>query len=465
MAQVPLSKCATDVQDEEQGAQCPAPGSSGPGAADPPVWRQVLQAWNVGENLRGVGRRPAGALGALDGLRALAVCWVVVYHCMVTWMGLGSSGPGNYNEVHKLWIVQPALSGDLGVDIFFVLSGFLIALQAVRELQRAGKVNFWAFLFARWWRISPTYYLAIGLVVAVDLYGLRAECGWSSVWGNLLFVNNMQQHGLGVPGQICMTWTWSIGMEMQFYLLTPWIIRAACRPDGAPRQFCFTGLLVAFALVVVVRALMLAYVHNGPGAPPQMTNVLWTRAHVYLAGIAACLAYTQAAPLTQEVGLWVRFARRGGDLVCTALIVGIAFAGNGMNLSRPVALLAPRWVNSLLMVTSQGLFGVAVAWWAYRSCTAQASTVSRVLGAPLWVPLARLSYSAYLLQFLAVAPIQQHWKVFRSGASLSLTVLEWMLFTMVTLFAVFTVALVFHLLVEAPSLRLRQLVTPKIWRR
>mmetsp|Transcript_60504 Transcript_60504/g.162314 ORF Transcript_60504/g.162314 Transcript_60504/m.162314 type:complete len:197 (-) Transcript_60504:96-686(-) len=196
-----------------------------------------------------------------------------------------------------------------------------------------------------------------------------------------------------------------------------------------------------------------------------MTYVLWTRAHVYLAGIAACLAYTLGGPAAEEVGVRVRWARRGCDLVCAAVIVAIAFAGNGMNLSRPVALLAPSWVNSFLIVAAQGLFGIAVAWCAYRACSGQSQFLGGVLSFRMWVPLARLSYSAYLLQFLAISPIQQNWEVFRVGANVNLTVLGWMLFSMVSLASVFAVALVFHLLVEAPCLRLRKLVTPQVWQR
>ena len=83
---------------------------------------------------------------ALDGLRALSVLTVIVYHL-----------PGN-----------PIPGGWIGVDIFFVLSGFLITKILSTELQATGRINLKNFYMARFFRLAPALFVLLGAVVLVS---------------------------------------------------------------------------------------------------------------------------------------------------------------------------------------------------------------------------------------------------------------------------------------------------------
>lgn len=136
-------------------------------------------------------------LPALDGLRAVAVATVMLYH---------------YTE--SRWI-----PGDLGVSLFFVISGFLITLLLLREESATGTVSLRAFYFRRTLRIFPAYYVYILFSLGIDT--VRGH-PWS---GQLLFsafaylVNYFNAlHGHPATS---VAHAWSLADEEQFYLIWP----------------------------------------------------------------------------------------------------------------------------------------------------------------------------------------------------------------------------------------------------
>jgi peptidoglycan/LPS O-acetylase OafA/YrhL len=171
---------------------------------------------------------------ALDGLRALAVLWVVAVHIMM--LMTGPLTP--YSHIDSLLPPQTATdvwnylvfvsSGDMGVDIFFVLSGFLIADILIRDFAKR-RLSAWTFLYRRFVRIVPAYFVVIlfymlgATLEEYDTEGCRAN--W---WKNVLFVNNVVSPLLiHVPDDTtsaCIPQTWSIAVEFQFYLISPALI-------------------------------------------------------------------------------------------------------------------------------------------------------------------------------------------------------------------------------------------------
>ncbi|TNJ40972.1 acyltransferase [Phaeobacter sp. B1627] len=135
---------------------------------------------------------------ALDGLRALAILMVLIHHSpLATTEGMLSRG-------------------HLGVDLFFVLSGFLITTLLLRERARTGRISLRGFYWRRILRILPLYYL---LVTGVGGYFvlIREMPGAAALWpGYYLFLANfLTDH---IPTLFP---TWSLSVEEQFYLIWP----------------------------------------------------------------------------------------------------------------------------------------------------------------------------------------------------------------------------------------------------
>jgi peptidoglycan/LPS O-acetylase OafA/YrhL len=139
----------------------------------------------------------------LDALRALAVLLVLGFH-----IGL------------------PVLSrmGWSGVDLFFVISGFLISGLLFREYNTFGRIRIGRFLVRRGFKIYPPYYLLLACTIAG--FSLAGDpFPWSRIWPNLLFVQNYK---MGVWEHL-----WSLAVEEHFYILLPLTLWFKLRKSAA----------------------------------------------------------------------------------------------------------------------------------------------------------------------------------------------------------------------------------------
>jgi peptidoglycan/LPS O-acetylase OafA/YrhL len=162
-------------------------------------------------------RRLPGQMPELDGLRGIAVLLVLLRHAVGPFLENGDPGP------LPGWGVSTFMAnGWIGVDLFFVLSGFLIARQILRLHDRNGRDWHWKpYLQKRALRIIPAYYAVLFLAIAgafpyfevgSDLLGLR-------VTYHMLILQDY------LPSNIVVAF-WSLGVEEKFYLLAPLLILA-----------------------------------------------------------------------------------------------------------------------------------------------------------------------------------------------------------------------------------------------
>ncbi len=163
--------------------------------------------------------QPVAYLPGLDGLRALAVTAVVLYHADVSWMR----------------------GGFLGVDTFFVISGYLITLLLVSEHRRAGRICLRTFWTRRARRLLPALYALLTAVTAVTVVWLRDDLGklrgqllaaltYSTNWYLVATDNSYFAH-VGRPPLL--EHLWSLAVEEQFYLLWPLVLVVLLACSGA----------------------------------------------------------------------------------------------------------------------------------------------------------------------------------------------------------------------------------------
>lgn len=164
---------------------------------------------------------------ALDGLRAFAILLVAMFHTRATW------GVGGY----------------LGVDVFFVLSGYLITSLLLAELQASGRVDLAGFWRRRFWRLTPALLAMLAVYVAV------APAVWPEVKDHglqaavaALYLSDYGMAWWGVPGRL--SHTWSLAVEMHFYLLWPVLLMFAWRRwrGGDLAQVLLAGWFLATML-------------------------------------------------------------------------------------------------------------------------------------------------------------------------------------------------------------------------
>ena len=145
--------------------------------------------------------RTAGAFASLDGLRAIAVLLVVWRHGLFPFFEAHGRAPllppdegtvavGGYD------LATIFINGWIGVDLFFVLSGFLIARQLLSLEQRPGGIRYRSYLLKRFLRIMPTYVFVLLMVALglVPLYQVAPEFLGIRVAYNLLVLQEAAAH-------------------------------------------------------------------------------------------------------------------------------------------------------------------------------------------------------------------------------------------------------------------------------
>ncbi len=141
-------------------------------------------------------------LHGLDHLRAIAILLVIIYHY--------------YGEGVPSWLVPVKRIGWTGVDLFFVLSGYLIGYQLLKEYKKNAGINIKRFYLKRFFRIIPAY-LAV-LIMSFSIGDLHEGRGLPPLWKFLTFTQN---YGMDYRTQSTFSHAWSLCVEEQFYLLLP----------------------------------------------------------------------------------------------------------------------------------------------------------------------------------------------------------------------------------------------------
>jgi peptidoglycan/LPS O-acetylase OafA/YrhL len=357
-------------------------------------------------------RAPFRHLPFLDGLRAIAILLVMVFH-----------------------LRQHVLTGGfLGVDVFFVLSGFLITGLLVQEWTQTGSVSLGRFYLRRVLRLIPA------LVVLLAVWTFYARSVASTDWGKILkvlgvvlfYVSNwFQAYETGLIDFRNSTrpilHTWSLAIEEQFYLVWPVGLILLLR-SGLPRRILVSLVLAGASLCALWRALLF-----GALGPRHWARVFYgsdARADVILMGCALGLLYSWDALPKSPRGL-------------TALRVGAGAALVPMTLM----LLWATTLSPLLYRGGLSLFGLGVAAQMAVLLQGPPRLAKTLLESRVLVWIGRRSYGLYLW----------HWFLYKVVDSDSWSNRERILVRLVGSFAVAGVSYAF---VERPFLNWKARLRP-----
>ena len=164
-------------------------------------------------------------LNGLDHLRALAITYVFLFHYST-------------HFPHPEWLERIGEFGWTGVDLFFVLSGYLMGAQLLR-IQALGSARAnGEFYIKRFFRIIPVYLLVV--VIYFLIPGFREHEGIAPLWKFLTFTQNF---GLNLAVDRAFSHAWSLCVEEHFYLVLPWLI-GPLAASGSARNAIWVGASV-----------------------------------------------------------------------------------------------------------------------------------------------------------------------------------------------------------------------------
>ena len=291
-------------------------------------------------------------LPALDGLRAVAVFTVIVYH-------FG-------------FVVVP---GDLGVNAFFVLSGFLITWLLLQEYGRTGQVELGKFYLRRTLRIAPAYY---GFLLVVYVEEQLRGYHWDPALtlAGLLYVVNYYNAFNGHPNT-AIAHAWSLGVEQQFYLIWPLLLGLVIRKGTKS-----IASMIAIIVCVVVTWRSYAYIFLG-ATTSYVYNAFETRLDCLAVGcmVAVCCELPQFRVFAGAVSQW------SISPFITLLVLLYSRIGGSESYHYSVGVTVDSILLAVLMV--QLLVLSRRRTWSW-------------IDHPVTVYLGRISYSLYLYHLLAL---------------------------------------------------------------
>ena len=361
-------------------------------------------------------------LPGLDGLRALAVVAVMIYHANHEWLG----------------------GGFLGVEVFFVISGYLITLLLVGEHERSGRIALKDFWFRRFRRLLPALFVMMSaLAVYMSLFHRRPQGQTRGDFlGGIFYGSNWYQIAVGQGYTAAEAFAplrhlWSLAVEEQFYLVWPLVMILLLR-RGA-RHLPRIGLWL-FGVSVTIAIVTGALFGGGDVATtcaPGRMNGYWQ-----IAG--RCISTNESLYLST-------ITRAGGLMLGAAFAMvwrpGAIVRGPMRDKGRQVDLLAGAGVAILallmwrLRLTTPGHdFGIRFDPWLFRggffltglatvfiiaAASHQRAATGTLLGNPVFVWIGTRSYGMYLYHW----PIYQ---IIREQAGRPLSIAQFVLAIAIT---------------------------------
>ena len=371
--------------------------------------------------MSGVVPHPSTRIPALDGFRGIAILWVLVHNSMYF----------HFPMAHGVTQIAGVISGTgwIGVQMFFVLSGFLITGNLLDSQQASNYYS--AFYGRRVLRIFPLYYLTLlGVLVLAPHLSSASPAGTfgTQIWLWVFLFNWV--HPLGFPN-FGLAHFWSLAVEEQFYLVWPFAIRRMTLPTVVK-----TGVIIA-GLALLARIGM-----RWAGVDPTVVYE-YTVCRMDALALGAV-----AAAIVRMPEVMARVRERARLLIPAALLLGLI----GAILTRvyPRDTLASQTVGYSILAVVFALVLLA--------CTLETGkanlAVQRVLSWPVLRSVGKYSYAMYVLHatvehFIPMDPWYAHgdWGVIAYG----LTII------VITYFAGM---LSYHLL-EKHFLKLKEYFVPK----
>ena len=337
-----------------------------------------------------------GRIPSLDGVRGIAILLVLLSHLHFP-----------YDHLAAVTALK-GRAGFLGVQLFFVLSGFLITTLMIREIQQTGRFQLVGFYLRRCLRILPAYLAFLAVLAGLQIAGVWRIDGVN--WFALLTytVNSLPRAAWQISH------VWSLSVEEHFYLLWPLVVFAL--PLARSRWVAFAVIPVVLVVRTWIRVVW-----------PEATVDLWTITRLDDLAVGCLLAFAvreePARAIMQRCLLPGKLAFILGGFVLAQVVCSRAVGSWVFGPLLPLALACSNLINSVVL---------ALLLWGVIS-RSDAPGIA-LLRAPVLEYLGLISYSLYL------------WHPLWSKAGLGV-VLE--------LVAVFLTAMLSYHLIECPFLALK----------
>lgn len=356
-------------------------------------------------------------LYGLDHLRAIAIIMVFFYHYPIVSGGQPS------------WLPGLVRFGWTGVDLFFVLSGFLIASQLFDQIRKAESISLRDFFLKRFFRIIPAYWVTLAIYFLVPAFRERESL--PPLWKFVTFTQNL---GLDLKNAGTFSHAWSLCVEEHFYLLLPLTLWLLLRTKSFKRSALIIAVLFLFGFFIRAWCFNHFYLTAPDTDNPWISwyKYIYYPSYSRLDGLLAGVSL--AALQSFKPALWQKIAARGNVLVVLSVMI----------------LLAASFVSSDEMSFTASVFGFPLVDIGYGLLVAGVISPGNFLfnrRSKVTTIIASLSFGIYLTH-KGIIHVTLNWlKGYHLNDNVKL---------LICMATCFIVARILFELVEKPMLRLRK---------
>ncbi len=366
---------------------------------------------------------------ALHGLRVLAILTVIQWH--VTWIVGVENGVVLDRE-----FVDQSLALFFGMDLFFILSGFLIGSILLRSVETAGSQQLQRFYVRRIFRTFPSYWI----VLTILALGTKLTSGQrANLPFEYLYLTNFRPLGRDM---IVMFWGWSLSLEEQFYLTVPLLLFALTRLRSDRGRIALLGglWLIPLALRLTI------YLRGRPWDDLALYSALYfrtaTRFDTLIAGVLLALVHRRWG---KAIAVWLQAPLHRAmlalpSLSCLWLLLFPTMFGQDN--VQPYHVFAWGSLTSLMYLPALTLL------------LHSEGAISHALSAPIFRRVATLGYGVYLVHIPLIdhlAVPAAHWL---DGRHVPRSLI-WIVSMAGVCALSWAIGYLLHVLVEKPSLRVR----------
>jgi peptidoglycan/LPS O-acetylase OafA/YrhL len=339
----------------------------------------------------------------IEGLRAIAAFWMILYHIAVFAPMFVTQSEFTTLFQHPFFKI--VLSTSVSLDVFFVISGLVIGYALIKELKDTGAVDITRFFVRRCARVYPLY------IIVILFCGLTYST-FHSAWSNILQINNFlpiqQQH---IP------WAWSLAVDFQFYAVFSiilWLISKGVLGKNA----CYTLTFAALILPIVSTTLIIKTHPLHPFSPnfynlrsPESWdyvnmgfNQLYVRSGPFLYGVLT--AYLLVHHRNKVHQFFQTIRKSTINLLSLSLLAIIVF----LLANDPIWFLnqtKATWQTSIqwTLLIQRNLFSLLLCMLLLLAEFPKGIVITlslKILNSPVWRPFGQLTFTTYMIHPLVI---------------------------------------------------------------
>ncbi|XP_055841712.1 nose resistant to fluoxetine protein 6-like isoform X2 [Episyrphus balteatus] len=353
-------------------------------------------------------KKSPNVISCLNGIRCMSIIWIIYGHDYMFNLLLPNANSKDIVEWAQTPFSMFLQSGTICVDSFFFLSGLLLIWAGLKEMERSkGKLNVLQMYLHRYIRLTPIVAAAILFYVSLfrhmgngplwnDFTSPNKLCH-ETWWATLLYVQNY-----AAAGKMCLGHTWYLAVDMQLYILSPLILIPIFKwKKKAIAGVIVLGLLLIaciFTSIVVNNYSVFSKTGNLGEDTVEMRKIYYAthaRTSPWLIGIIFGYFLYNHRDSRIKMPKLVVF---GGWIIAMALLLTGIFSlyPKVLPSAEPLTTIE----GAFYLTLSRVAWPLALSWIVFACVNGYGGVANTFLSWPFWQPLARLSYSMYIIHLM-----------------------------------------------------------------